>query len=1188
MPNASNMIEATEWCDTARKLVGKRKKKSDEVKLAVSQLDEARKTLENQLNELKLLNGKVFADYRDRFRILSGKAILAAESKNDELLVAAAKALHDLGEAAKDAIADQKALAKALVKFDEDYAKLQIKLAESSGLRGARTDGSPVKAALDTAAQHMESAQGLRATAEKMKSPVDMETARGLLDAVRGKLAEAKSKSESTDQNAKEYLKAMKTWSELKPKVQEALQEMSTLPGAENMRKALLIKYNEATTAIKQVDGVWQGHDVAIEKVKLYAELLRLGREASVELMAKGLPENVVAAIRLLNAQRLRHGEVAPAFAAQVYQEQAQDLAQFARSKPGEAVTKINELRETVKGDADRLVNEKAAAELESNKFTTLLSSMETLEVPVTLYASQKLVGNSALQGEIVERQWAGAGAKLKSANGVLTGIETEFKTLGGDWKSKRSTLEDVLKQAAALIAFPVVARPAQVLRDLANETLKAFVGGNLALGIQAFNAAKAGDPPVPLADALAALQKTAKEKGVPVDDPGKQTAFVEALKKGGSDTYAALNTSRSAVRAHLDKFDLTPAQRQLLEKDWIAQVNAIGDEWQKYRETASGDAASVEKAAKAVIEKLKKLVGTLTDLKLKDIKKKADVLSVAKAEDNSEKAPQRVQEFINWLKERGVDVSADQRDLDGKQVGLRDIYAHLEAKEADLLQARAKGRRDMLDKVTNEIDKPLNKIKGSLSATYKQELEQASLDIKQMVNTGDSELLAVAAKMQERLKTQVEAIAAQPKLYAKNKTALENLASQIGELLDKLPETQRRLETAWQEEFVLSKNTDPREMEARIVEFTKQVERAKALVLARDLEVAEYRRIKTAVRNQYAKVKDLVKAPEFETYYLARIAEAKGLKAQENGQKKAQDILKALLEKLNKVSADPNPKAAMTALNADEQQNQRLVVDMAQQYEREVSVFLSTVLPEAKKATKDAEDGDSDLAKSLEGVVSAAGKIVEPYLKNLTLLKSGAMPSPDMARLKSDFQQARGMLADANRTAQRLIQNPDTTNVSGPEMGELAKDGLAKLIRKWGERTQAFNAAVRSVAGALRAASTGDSQENIANAEKAAKIVEGLSSMFRSEAFASSFSVLMEPKPKDKGEQATLQKKQLTARESALRVMRQCHSDLLNPLLMKLTDTKSNPFEAPTIKIAASGISTVLKEIQLQALASA
>ncbi len=1199
MATAANTTEAALWCKMARDLVDSRKGKDQDLKTARDQLKTVVDKLESQLNALKVLHLQRSSTFEPTFLKLAGDALAASDKSSklsqkirDAALEAAAAGLTRLLGEVSTALAEQKTLAKGFETFDKAYAVLQVSMGQATGWRGARAQGSGVAKALQEATDLMDDSQDLRTQAETLNTQAKLDAANVQLALVKPKLETAKTAANTLEKDAAAYLLAMKQWGTLKPQVQAALQELSGLPCAEKVAGSLQIAFNEACTGITQTpDGVWNGHKEAVEKVRQFAQTLTLGREMSANMLARDLAPTVVDALNRCTAELMRHGEIAPPYAAQAYRDEAMSLAQSGRTDAVGAVAKLNTLRGVVKAEADRIALEKTAALTAQTRYDTAITAMGTLDVPVALFSAFKRVGDGAVMAELADRQWANATSKLSSAADSLTAIQTEFNSLGTSWKAKKAELEAIIQQCIVFIAFPAVGRQALALREAANEALLAFSGVKLQPGIAAYN--KAVVDGKPLTTAMRDLATLATQKKVPTGSTDQAT-FVKALAEATGEVRTLAEKARGEMRSYFDTKELTAPQRRVLQDSWFTKTVAVEDRWQVFRNGAAGDTKAVATALKTARDDLKKLVSDLSKLKTDKLATEAASLTKTAADTRADAAPARIQKAIDELTALGVDASAEKGELDRGGSDYRDLSVRLTAKWDRAMLAQANARKALMAKVRTEIDGPINQA-GLVSKVYKKELQQASLDIQLMINTDDPDLLAVAATMQARLKAQIEAITAQPKLYEGNKNRLESLAGEIGKL-DKLADTQRTLQTALTEALALAKHTDPVEMAGKVDALYADLDKAKALLVKRGELVKTYTADKTKVRADFDKMKAATstrvtgKATAFEAFYEARIAEAKGLKGVEGGIPKAIEILAKLQAKLDEINNDDNPLAKLRELDGEEKQNQRLVLDLAAQFEREVSTFLSTTLVEAKAVTKAAEDGDHALAKSLEDVASGATKIVSPYLKNLDLIKRGNQPAPDMARLKADFEQARGMLADARRTAERLIENPDSTNISGPGMGEdSVRDGLAKLSRKWSERTQAFSAALRTVTGAIRTESASDEPDVKANAEKAAKLIEGqLASLFRNEAFASSFSVLMQKPPEDKPGKKTLAAQQLAAREAALRVMRQGLSDVENPLLMRLNDTATNPFEAPTLRVATSGISTVLKEIQLQVLASA
>ena len=1187
MNDATTPAEAKQWCDQARELINSRRDKSSDLKAARSQIKKASSDLEGDLKVLQLLNPVRTYELKKRYVTLAEVIWIAAVEKNDVGLIEAAKSIEALHADTLLEIVEQKDLDAKLVTFDQEHLKLNSKVAEARGLRGAYAEGSLVKEALELAAARLIQAQALRIQASALKAGVDMETASGLHESVRQQLIAAAEASVILDKGAKNYLKAMTDWGELKPKVLKAQKELDYLSGAVEQAKLLRGKYNEAIALIKQVDGVWLGHAEAKLKVALYEKDLNDGRAANTDHVTKGVPDKVKAAFSLTDAQLVRYATLAPSHALDAHREHATCLAESGRSDVSAALEGLRKLTTLVKAESDELEAEQKKAVIEETSFRTGLEAMGALNVPVSLFAAQKYLGNLAIQGDLIEHQWEMARIKLEAANAVIASIKGDFEINGAGWDQRRLALAEMRTQAVGLISFPAVSANAMALRDAVSQVQEVFTTVKLAESVSAYDAARLGGKTLPAArDALLVL---ARQKKVPFDNPEQMKAFSAQLARATSDVYAAGQTARTQILKRLDELvDLTPEARQGLQTDWVAQITELESKWLLFRATAGGEVKALNKQSKDIVKEIVDLATNLVMRKPKLLlQEEASKAQVAQSVANAKALPDQVKARLAQLALRGLDVKAEQKQFEDSSKTAAELMIALTERETDWLSREATRRKDLMDKINATIDQPLSAL--NVSETYRKELAQQSVDIQIMVSTQDPDLVTVAESMQMRMQLQLAQIKTHRDLYDRNITKLEKLMPRIGDLASKLPVTHRRLQTALTEELVASKHNSPLDMATRVLALARRVDEAWIAAAARDELVLKYKRKKIEVRSKWSKVKDVGDAPQFQTYYEARIAEAKQLKTVEGGLPGAQQMLKALEKKLDSVLGEKvNPTAKLKALNSDQMQSQRLVVDMAEQFQREVSLILGTVLPEAKAATKAAEDGDSEMAKSLEGVVDAASKIVSPYLQNLTLFKRGAAPAPDIARMKSDFERASSILADANRTALRLIETPETTNVEGPMMGAKVREGLSKLSKKWGERTNAFNTAVRSVASSVRTAAASDDETVKASAEKAALIIEKLSSMFRSNAFGTSFAVLMQERPKDAGERAVLRTRQLAAREAALLVMRQCHSDLQNPLLRKLTDSLENPFEAPTIKVAASGISTVLKEIQLQALASA
>ncbi len=177
-------------------------------------------------------------------------------------------------------------------------------------------------------------------------------------------------------------------------------------------------------------------------------------------------------------------------------------------------------------------------------------------------------------------------------------------------------------------------------------------------------------------------------------------------------------------------------------------------------------------------------------------------------------------------------------------------------------------------------------------------------------------------------------------------------------------------------------------------------------------------------------------------------------------------------------------------------------------------------------------------------------------------------------------------MLDEARRSLERLMASPTSTNVS---IDDKRIRGIGRVRAKWQNATRQYSQALKSIAEAITAKAKDEiDQKTKTNCQEAAETIKGLASHFQAGAFETEFRVLEQSLPDDKAERAKVKNQLLASREKALRIMRQYRTDLTkHPVLVKLTDRKTNPFLATEALSAAASIRLALKEIELQALIS-
>jgi hypothetical protein len=1209
--------EAQAWLDQTRVLLKASKAKKG-----------LRKDLTKDVKSLDALMGKLLvtsavrhARFVQKRHDVAEAALRAARQTDEGPLKAADALIKKLSGELEDEIKAHKVFLSGTGRFDEAYAKMEIEVAKTAGLRGARTQGTPVHTHLAAASQFMQNAADRRAEAVKDVSDSALKDAVSMLALVKTKLDEAAKDAKGAEQATKDYLAAMKQWGTLAPQARAVLQKLRAMPGAETQADDLQKRLGQASGGIKNVDGVFVGHDEAVKAIGDLDALLKKAEAASTDFLAQSLPAVVLLERRKIEPDLTAFERLVPPYLDKAVRDEAALLLETGRRDIKAATTGLAALQARLKKETADLQRDKTACELAETGFNTTLASLVNLKVPEDLYAGLKRAGEAALASDMADRQWLAAAGRLTAATRGLAEIDTRYKTLGPEWNRCKAELLGIRKEASALVSFPVVRQQANVLREKADEVLALFIGGDLQAAIDGYKKATIGRPAQTLAVARTELNKLAKAKGVPVGDgqgtppdDSARLAFLKALNEAITLVRKKAETANAALLGQIDgNSSLEPAQRRLLEAHWRAQVDSVESQWQQFHSSCGADVKALHKQAQASVDALDKLVKEQGKLKPKDIETTLRKLQTDDARAFEANMPKWIGEGIELLAQTGADVSQERQALaalaaltgDKARSAAVNLAGDVRRKLDAQAELRAKAREDGRKALATQVDVPLQKL--PVSKAYREELQKDSLDTRALIDTHDADLLAAANARLARQAQLINDINAHPEQHEANKSRLESMGARLRKMSDVLPDSHRMLQTRLKQLWVDLKHTDPLTLQQRIDDFETGehgvVAKETAMAARKQAIKDDYEPLKKAIESAWGKHTGLLGntltvggaffPKEFVHYKEARLAEASSLVATELPMAQVLaplQALKAKLDTLDQASGDSAKKAAVQKLNAEEVTHQRQVRDMAAQFEREMKAFKDGLLEQAKAVVKADPDGDKDLVESLSDVASAAGKMVSPYLALLGTLPHqtrGSQPAPDMQKMKGDFERARAMLGEAVQSARRLIETPSTTNVTGPR-----KDGLAKLQPKWRERCAAYDSALRAVAEAMRSAAADQADPVKASADKAARLVEGLSGGFRPDAFASSFAGLMEPLPdkkKDKAGHEKVLKLHLARREDALRVMREYRTELTeNRLRRLLTDTAKNPFEAASLMAAAGALRVTLKEIELQALDSA
>jgi hypothetical protein len=1187
MTDARSTDEASEWCRKARELLGKQRAKKLSLKSSLTQAKEANDKFDKRLRQLGELNGPEQQRQQAVYRRLAGELQALSQANDQAGMKTKLGELDALQLVVEAEIKKAKDLTEAMAKFEKAYAEREIEVSKTRGLRGATLPGSSVHKPLQQAVVELADARRLGSAAWTGRDPTQLVPAHEKLKAVGTKLAEARDGVKNVKAESQADLAAQGEWMSKLPLARQALVELRKLPGAEAACTWMQKLIDDAVALLVVEGGVTHGYKAALDKIADYAAVAATGRKESEAFLAKDKPVEVVQALARVTACLPSYEVVAPSFALEAVRQEAQELAERGRRDAPTAVALLDKLAKRVQDDTTEGGKEMAAATDAQTAVEELITALESRQVPETLLAASQRAAKLVDDGDFAARQWVAAKAGYERAARQLKVIDDGYKAHGTAWEAKRNTLAEIATLAQQATSFPALQHLAMFMLDACAELKKPFDRFDFEASLTAFeqpcvfiSGSDGKSVKVKIADAHAELKRRIAAGNTPVGDPALRKAFDEALQSAHREVLDAQTAAGERVRIFLDgQQGLTGAQRDTLSRDASAGLSGIVGQWQKTAAGLSGDPQVLAAALDTALKALRKLADDLEALALSGLKRQVQKIRFEKAKANDEGAPERMAQLLARLKERGIDVAAEERLVEAQKDAPRkaygDIFNALQAKEEARNELERRKREKLLGELQNEVRGPLQEL--LISAGYKKELERAGRDVRDLVNTEDMDLADVAQAMKDRLKAHIQKIDETPELHEQNKKDLDALGARIGKLLETLPATSRRLQTRHIEELAESKRCAPMALKARIAILAQEVAEGEQALKDRETAVKEYKAQKAESLRVYASLKDEAgKGDAFNTWFEARIAEASALKNTEGGIPDAMKLHKELQARIAQMRGAGNPRAAMAEQNSLEQQHHRLMLDLSRQWQQELATFLTDTLEQARAALARSGEADDSTIRGLKDLANGAGQQLAPYLKNLDTPGIGALSGPDVKKMKADFERARQTLATARSTAQRLLAGPESTNVQGP-----SKDGLTRLRKKWSERTRAYSAAIGNVARAVGDAAASETDDGLKKkALAAAQMITELATMFHAEAFSAAFGVLL----RDANGDAGIERARLAARETVLRQMRQYRADLESPLLRKLA-SKANPIDATSMTVALGGLGTTLKEIELQAL---
>lgn len=1188
LPDAA-LEQAVNWCRAARKIL----KKPALGPGRRGEMAAATKKASELLAKLQTKRAQEYQLFRAEFLQIVEQADSSGRSLDKEMVVNLSARLSQLAKDLTKVLARIKDVDGATAKFDKKLREARIQLAAARGWRDATSPTSPVFAHLSEADSYCDLAESYRNLAASSLEVERLNGAVNSLASFQEQLDRAREAAQAAEECAARSAKEQKRFAAAEQAAGEAAKELEALPGAEEHAQRIRERLTQARSQIRKVDDVWTGHREALDSLKGIDAILEEGRAAHQTLLSTRVPDEVQQQLHEVLELLQSLGDAAPAYEVETLREQAIDAADGGRRAPDSATRELLELAATVRERIAALTHERAAAIAATDDLGRKLTRCRALDLGGSALQDAIRTHERAANSLLPQRRWSEAKRQSAAAGATLDPWLDAQEELVDEWGRRRTELRDMLGRARRAMEIPVHAEEARRLFDAVSATLAEFQKPDFQAALEAFAAARVGDQPLSLSEADQALSASLGTLGDAVDDEEYWREFRAArdvVDRAANDAKGALAAVIYGVKG------LAADQADRLIQYWWDRADQRVAEWRQTSSQLPNKADELSHARTLVCTQLAALA---SDARRVLRRTTIEQLTASLPQPANQREPSRlaaekkVERWLAELRGLGVDAAAEATQwmnlTANPQHDIQDFLDALHLKVKTARREQQKRRLKFAGELQSSVFDRLPEL--PVGAEYRRELERQAMDLAWMVDSDDPDLIETARNELAKLQATLDELARDAERHEDNKRRMEAASARVGALMESLPETYRRLWNELLELRVEASRLTPREIAAKVAEFEQHTSEAEDKAKARLLAVADYKELKVDAVERLKTLKAFTAAypgdrgDAYLVYVESRIKDASEFKAKEDGVEQAIAALESLLQELKSISDAPDKLHRLLQLDSQQVQAQRLVRDMAMQFEQRKAIFTGVTLPRIKAIVESTPDGDGEMVDGLAKAASAAAKAVSPYLKVLKTLpheKKGAQPAPQMEQMKADFARAYGLLEEAERAALRLLDHGASTNVSLP-----AADGLLRLEDKWRRRTAAFNSAVRDVAAGIRTAASSEPEDSVkSKAEAAAKLVEELAGRFEATAFSASIRILAAELPETTTEQAAARRTRLAEREVALRTMRQFRDELLtNPLLRQLADRMQNPFSADVVLNAVAGVRVTLKELELQLL---
>jgi hypothetical protein len=1071
-------------------------------------------------------------------------------------------------------------LAVARSDFEVEHKAAADRLWGLKKLRGADTDDE-LKGILASIANVLKQTKDQVAAAQDVSG---IEAARAQVRTLEAKAKQAETVAKRAEADYARDLEAMQKYLASLEAARKDRDTIAGLPGATEQLVAIEKLLADGQAKVIKDGMLTRGHAAGLAILTGRGTILEQARTTSAAYVKKEIPRAVQDAWMSAKSKLVAHEKIAPEFQTRLYEKQLAEALASGREDAAKAVKEIEAILTVVE---EEVRNQRALLETAKKDLTAvgvLLGELAAAGLPEAGYAhvQQEKIRAEAMLADGV-REYRSAAEILKESKEVAGALLATHKVESKKWATQAKTLGEIKRSCLEWKQWLPLLSRAQNLLDDATELEQAVAAGH---------DYAAGTERLTRLEARHAIMEAEAKDSIPRGANLKE--FAQACLKAKGE----VDEARKEVGLALTKLEekLAGVENPKATEKHLALVQCY-DAWLKFVNVPTADAVkTLEAKKKTTIEELRAIEQNVASL----LKKPADleklVTEAKAAEEERAKAGRmdKIESLLKELEKFKVDVAAERQQAgDALRQQLDPGWGTVKLLEQNLTQKLAEARKAHAAKQKKAAEvvagnkAALERLESDNRnfAPYVKELKARANDLEALVADGDPYLYELAVQESAELIVRMKAISPEFRpsgaktfddVEAKHAAMSKELGQ--GDLIKKrLPDTYADLYARLVAVLVRAREADPDAGLKLLEPLALEITAAGSKAATEDAVFKNFEGEKKLVEARWNEITKLTKTwitdrtKAYEARFKTQVAEATKTASEENKINEAIQKLTAIKAGLDAIASAPDPRQALQDEDAKASREQKLVTDMAAQFEAALETYEKTTLPKLRAALKGAKAADQDQIDSLEKASAHAAKIVQPYLDLLSKLPhkrllANSAPLPEKAT--ADFAQAQKMLANATRSAQLLTANPEGANVK-------FTGDLTRVAAEWVKYANAYAAGLKGLATAINKESETEGAEIRKAAKKVTAELEKTATRFDAVAFAGPLQVLSNAK-------AAAEAK-LAAREDALRIVRDYKRDMLaNPLLVRINDPQ-NPFK--NLNRETGMLRATLKKIELEVL---